>query len=140
MDTKKVIEKLVKIAIKQQQIINKLAQATPGLPPDSLPTSKVDMGEGGQLRAPAAPTAPQSLRPATPKHMNAKDAVLAKLKQNPAPGAYQINVDPGSKTITIKVRKGTANSAQPKLEAAVQAAKQDMTLSSDWKLLIAEDR
>jgi len=58
MDTKKAIEQLIKIAIKQQQIISKLAQQ--GLPPDADPRSKIDMGEGGQLRGqtqdPAAAT------------------------------------------------------------------------------------
>jgi len=59
MDTKKAIEQLIKIAIKQQQIISKLAQQ--GLPPDADPRSKIDMGEGGQLRAPSEAPPAQDL-------------------------------------------------------------------------------
>ena len=50
MDTKKVLETLVKIAGNQQKIILKLAQAQ-GLPPDSLPTSQVTMTDNQQPKA-----------------------------------------------------------------------------------------
>jgi len=45
MDSRKVIEKLIKIAENQQKIIMKLAQAQ-GLPPDTLPGGQVSF-EGG---------------------------------------------------------------------------------------------
>lgn len=48
MDSKKVIEKLVKIAENQQKIIAKLVQAQQGLPPDALPSSKIDFDSGGK--------------------------------------------------------------------------------------------
>jgi len=63
MDSKKIIETLVKIASNQQKIIHKLAQQQ--LPPDSLPTSQVGVS-GGHPQAPAAPPPATSLAPNKP--------------------------------------------------------------------------
>jgi hypothetical protein len=60
MDSKKILESLVKIANSQQKIIHKLAQQT--LPPDSLPSSHVGV-EGGHSAPPVSPTPPASLKP-----------------------------------------------------------------------------
>lgn len=61
MDSKKVLEKLIKIAENQQKIIMKLAQAQ-GLPPDSLPNSGTTFG-GGKEAPTASEPPPQSLEP-----------------------------------------------------------------------------
>jgi hypothetical protein len=68
MDSKKIIEKLVKIAHNQQKIIHKLAQA---LPPDSLPTSGTTYTPGS-VPGPAPAPAPTSAKPAAPTHTEAK--------------------------------------------------------------------
>ncbi len=68
MDSKKVIEKLVKIAENQQKIILKLAQAQ-GLPPDALPTGGATFGGGHE--------APLSHEP-PPAHLDP-----AKTQKNP---------------------------------------------------------
>lgn len=62
MDSKKVLEKLLKIAENQQKIIMKLAQGQ-GLPPDALPSSKVEMG-GGHDATLSHETIPTPLKPA----------------------------------------------------------------------------
>lgn len=72
MDSKKVLEKLLKIAENQQKIITKLAQA---LPPDSLPTSQVSM-TGGHSQAPASQPPPQDLKPKSVQHQDLQTMVL----------------------------------------------------------------
>ena len=62
MDSKKVLQKLLKIAENQQKIIMKLAQA---LPPDSLPNSQVSVTDN-QKPAPPTDTPPADLKPASP--------------------------------------------------------------------------
>lgn len=61
MDSKKVLQKLLKIAENQQKIIMKLAQAQQGLPPDSLPNSQVSVTDN-QKPAPPTDTPPADLR------------------------------------------------------------------------------
>lgn len=70
MDSKKVIEKLIKIADNQQKIIMKLAQAQ-GLPPDSLPTSSVNVGGGYSAQLGSEPP-PTQLDPNKTVHQPAK--------------------------------------------------------------------
>lgn len=70
MDEKKVIAKLAEIVQKQQKIIMKLAQAQ-GLPPDSLPTSSVQVG-GGHPAQLSGETPPTKLEPAKVVHQPAK--------------------------------------------------------------------
>jgi hypothetical protein len=78
MDSKKIIEKLVRIAHSQQKIIHKLAQQA--LPPDSLPTSGTTFPPG-QSVPPVVPPAPVPLKPAEPTKTEAK-AIIDNL---PAP-------------------------------------------------------
>jgi hypothetical protein len=61
MDEKKVIAKLAAIVANQQKIIMKLAQ-TQGLPPDSLPTSSVNVGGGHEMQTGGQPP-PDKLDP-----------------------------------------------------------------------------
>lgn len=70
MDEKKVIAKLAEIVQKQQKIIMKLAQAQ-GLPPDSLPTSSVNVGGGHPAQLSDQPP-PTKLDPAKVQHEPAK--------------------------------------------------------------------
>lgn len=70
MDSKKVLEKLLKIAENQQKIILKLAQAQ-GLPPDALPTSSVNVG-GGHAAPESSQPPPTKLEPAKIEHEPAK--------------------------------------------------------------------
>lgn len=68
MDSKKVIEKLIRIAENQQKIIMKLAQA---LPPDSLPSGGATIGGGKEHQLGSEPP-PQHLDPAKTVHQPAK--------------------------------------------------------------------
>jgi hypothetical protein len=69
MDSKKIIEKLVKIAHNQQKIIHKLAQA---LPPDSVPTSSSAYTPGAPPSPAPAPTPGAAVPGAAPTHTEAK--------------------------------------------------------------------
>ena len=60
MDSKKVLQKLLKIAENQQKIIMKLAQQQ-GLPPDSLPNSQVSVTDNSQPKPPTE-TPPASMK------------------------------------------------------------------------------
>ena len=82
MDSKKVIETLVKIAVKQQKIINKLAQAQ-GLPPDAVSTSKVTF-EGGKAKPAATPPPPTGLDPTKTQKTPAKAFIEAMTPQQQA--------------------------------------------------------
>jgi len=80
MDSKKVLEKLLKIAANQQKIITKLAQQQ-GLPPDSLPNSQVSVTDNQQPKPPTE-TPPADLKPASPSKTPSKllfDTVNAKM-------------------------------------------------------------
>ena len=80
MDSKKVLEKLLKIAENQQKIITKLAQA---LPPDALPTSGTTFG-GGHSAPPASQPLPQKLEPVKIEHQPAKVFLEAMTPQQKA--------------------------------------------------------
>jgi hypothetical protein len=60
MESKKIIEALVRIANNQQKIIHKLAQQ---LPPDSTPTSGTTFEPGVAPASPAAPPLPTKAQP-----------------------------------------------------------------------------
>ena len=78
MDSKKVLQKLLKIAENQQKIIMKLAQ---GLPPDSLPNSQVSVTDNEQPKPPTD-TPPAEYKPSSPSKVPSKllfDTVSAKL-------------------------------------------------------------
>jgi len=64
MDSKKVLQKLLKIAENQQKIIMKLAQDK-GLPPDSLPNSQVSVTDNSKVAPPTDPP-PTDLKPNKP--------------------------------------------------------------------------
>ncbi len=70
MDTKKVLEKLLKIAENQQKIILKLAQ-TQGLPPDSLPSGQATIGGGKEHQLGTDPP-PGQLQPDAPTKVPSK--------------------------------------------------------------------
>ncbi len=80
MDSKKVIEKLIRIAENQQKIIMKLAQA---LPPDSLPNSGSTFG-GGHEAAPVSEPAPTKLEPTKVEKTPAKVFIEAMSPQQKA--------------------------------------------------------
>jgi hypothetical protein len=69
MDSKKIIEKLVKIAHNQQKIIHKLAQQA--LPPDSVPTSS-SAYTPDVPPAPSPAPSPTGVNPGAPTHTEAK--------------------------------------------------------------------
>lgn len=103
MDSKKVLEKLLKIAEQQQKIITKLAQA---LPPDSLPTSQVSMTDG-KTQAPASQPPAQDLKPRQLPHQDVQAMVLAanpKLSGAVASVAYGA---PGQITVSFKPNQAT---------------------------------
>jgi hypothetical protein len=99
MDSKKVIEKLLKIAANQQKIIMKLAQAQ-GLPPDSLPNSQVSMTPG-QAAPPASQPPPQSLEPNKVQKTPAK-ALLEALPPNVRAGIVNIEAHGGDMLVKFK--------------------------------------
>jgi hypothetical protein len=113
MDSKKVIEKLIKIAENQQKIIVKLAQQA-GLPPDSLPTSQVSMTEGQHAPTPTQPP-PQDLKPRTLTHQSLQAMVLGanpKLSNAVASIAY---AGPGQINVSFKPGQAT----QPNYDAVL---------------------
>jgi len=83
MDSKKVLQKLLKIAENQQKIIMKLAQNQAGLPPDSLPNSQVSVTDNSQTKPPVEPP-PAESKPSQPTRTPSKalyDALTPALKQ-----------------------------------------------------------
>ena len=62
MDSKKVLQKLLKIAENQQKMIMKLAQDKGALPPDSLPNSQVSVTDNSKP-APPTDTPPAGSKP-----------------------------------------------------------------------------
>jgi hypothetical protein len=125
MDSKKVIEKLIKIAENQQKIITKLAQQA-GLPPDSLPTSQVSMS-GGQHQAPPSPPSPQDLKPRTLPHQDLQSMVLGanpKLSGAVASIAY---AGPGQINVSFKPGQAT----QPNYDAVLATVQK---LENDQKI------
>lgn len=82
MDSKKVLEKLLKIAENQQKIIVKLAQQQ-GLPPDALPTGGATIGGGKEHQLGSEPP-PQHLDPTKIEHQPAKVFLEAMTPQQKA--------------------------------------------------------
>jgi hypothetical protein len=119
MDSKKVIETLLKIAANQQKIIMKLAQAQ-GLPPDSLPNSQVSQTEG-KAPQPAAPPPPTSLEPTKTQKTPAK-ALLEALP--PAVRQTLVNAEVHGGDMVIKFQPGKAT--QPNYDAVFKTL-QDLT-------------
>jgi hypothetical protein len=107
MDSKKIIEALVKVANNQQKIIHKLAQqALPPLPPDSLPTSKVEVTPGKEAPAPSQPP-PISLKPHVP-HEDATKAIVSALGDFYGKSLSGISVDPTKNQVNVSFRPGHA--------------------------------
>lgn len=97
MDTKKILQQLIKIAEKQQEIIKKLAQPAP-----STPESQTTTFTPGQTQGKAAPP------PATPLNSNApKSGAEDQVIRNSLPATLQaavadIKVVPGQVNVTFK--------------------------------------
>lgn len=122
MDSKKVLQKLLKIAENQQKIIMKLAQ---GLPPDSLPNSQVSVTDN-QKPAPPTDTPPAEMKPSAPSKTPSKllfDTVNTKMPGvlrhvNPPRGnEMQLVFAPGKMTqpnydAVLNVYQGLLNSNQ----------------------------
>jgi hypothetical protein len=104
MDSKKVIEQLIKIAEKQQRAIEKLAQA---LPPDSLPTSGISYVPGKDPTPPAAPP-PTGAAPAAPSKREA-ETILTSLPANLK--AVVANVEVHGSAVYITFQPGKASQA-----------------------------
>lgn len=120
MDTKKVLEKLLKIAENQQKIIMKLAQqGQQGLPPDSLPNSQFTIGDPKPQHV-NAPPPPTSMPIAAPKHMSAGDTIRSKLDPQSAAAVALIRVRPGKPFTVEYIGKGRFD--QNKLEDAIAKA------------------
>jgi hypothetical protein len=120
MDSKKVLEKLLRIAANQQKIIMKLAQAQGELPPDSLPNSQVSMTEG-QGAPPAAAPLPQRLDPAKTMKTPAK-ALLEALA--PAVRQTVVTIEAHGGDMLVKFQPGKAT--QPNYDAILKTL-QDLT-------------
>ena len=123
MDTKKVLEKLLKIAENQQKIIMKLAQTQQGLPPDSLPNSQVTFTDSGNKNKPASPP-PTPLPINQPKHVAPGDAIKAKLDPQSAGLVALVRVRGGNPFNVEYVSKGKVIN-QAKLEDAIALATQN---------------
>ncbi len=98
MDSKKVLEKLIKIAENQQKIIMKLAQAQ-GLPPDSLPNSQVSMTDNQTPKA-STDTPPAENKPSTYTRTPSK-SLYDNLPPNVKPAVRHINPPSGNEMKVI---------------------------------------
>lgn len=107
MDSKKVIEKLLKIAANQQKIIMKLAQA---LPPDSLPNSQVSQTEGHGA-PPAAEPPPTSLKPGAPSKVPSQTLYTALAGDPKLKAAVRHVNPPAGNDMTVLFNKGQLNQA-----------------------------
>ena len=125
MDSKKVIEKLLRIAANQQKIIMKLAQAQ-GLPPDSLPNSQVSMTEG-QGAPPATQPPPQSLEPTKTQKTPAKAFYEAMTPQQKG----MLVGGPEAQGSDMKVRFKPGQATQPNYDSLLKLLQ---TLTSQNKI------
>jgi hypothetical protein len=99
MDSKKIIEKLVKIAHNQQKIIHKLAQA---LPPDSVPTSGTTYTPGVSPSPAPAPTPGNAVPGTAPTHTEAK-AIINSLPADVKSQLVNLEVHNGQVMVKWKV-------------------------------------
>ena len=118
MDSKKVIEQLIKIAEKQQRVIEKLAQA---IPPGSLPTSGVSYVPGKDPTPPAAPP-PTPVAPAPPSKREA-ETILTSLPANLKPAVKNVEVHGNGVYVTFQPGKAT----QPVYDAVKNLVQQLQT-------------
>lgn len=133
MDSKKVIEKLIKIAEKQQKIIEKLAQQA-GLPPDSLPTSSVDMS-GGHPAPVSAPPPPADLKPHTPKQFGGEGQVIMQaLPPNVQAVVNSIQVSSGAVNVSFKAGGATQANYNVVLNAVKQLQASGKLMGSSYKV------
>ena len=98
MDTKKVLQLLVRIADKQQKIINKMAQANTDLVVQDRP----------QGAAPGQPP-PQHLQPGPTSHADPAQALLAALPPNVKATVNSIKVE--GPDMHVQFQPGKANQA-----------------------------
>lgn len=107
MDSKKIIETLVKIANNQQKIIHKLAQQA--LPPDALPSGKVEVTEG-KHQAPA--TDPKTGTPgAQLVHKDPATALTQALGQFYNKALNGLSVDVNKHEVNVSFKPGAATQA-----------------------------
>jgi hypothetical protein len=129
MDSKKIIEKLVKIAHNQQKIIHKLAQA---LPPDSVPTSGTSYNPGpppGPVPAPA----PTGASPGAPTHTEAK-AIINSLPADVKNQLVTLEVHNGQ--VMVKWKAPVSDAAFNAVTKTVQNLQQQNVLpGSNYKVV-----
>lgn len=114
MDTKKVLNQLLKIAENQQKIIMKLAQSQ--LPPDTLPTSQVGVS-GGHAKPVSQEPPPQKLDPSKQQHVELQKKVLS---VNPKLSGVIASLTYGTQgTINVSFKPGQAT--QSNYDAVVAA-------------------
>lgn len=118
MDSKKVIETLIKIARQQQQIIQKLAQQQ-GVPAGSLPNSTIEFG-GGHSPAPNAATPPNALRPNQPDLHEGKTLIAALQKAGVKFNPQLVRVTPTE--VHVRFEQGQDTDANWKAFMAVVQA------------------
>jgi len=113
-NSKKIIEKLVKIAEKQQAIINKLAQSA--------------------FNPTGTEPPPAESKPNMPAHMQPADALKAKIKANPAlaAGVVDVQPDPRKQELTVIFQRGKSRALWNAALAAKKQAEQDQTLLPGW--------
>lgn len=107
MDSKKVIEKLIKIAENQQKIIMKLVNAQ-DLPPDALPNSQVSF-EGGKAAPPTSQPPPTALDPN--KAVKQPNVVFYNAMNDAQKGLLAFAPTFDSRGINIKFKPGKATQA-----------------------------
>ena len=117
MDSKKVIEKLLKIATNQQKIIMRLAQ---GLPPDSLPNSQVSVTDS-QGKPAATETPPASYKPAPTQKTPARTLLEA---LPPAVKQTIVNIEARGNELLIRFHPGKGT--QPNYDTVLRVL-QDLT-------------
>ncbi len=138
MDQKKVIEKLIKIAENQQKIIQKLAQAQ-GLPPDALPTSQVQMGEGHGA-APASQPPPEKLNPGQPKPTQTQSEgqmIMSALPANVAKAISNIAVTAGNVNVSFAPGGATQANYDAVLKAVQSLQQANKLPGSNYKVHVA---
>lgn len=106
MESKKILEALAKIATNQQKILHKLAQA---LPPDSLPTSKVEVTDGHQAGQVSEP--PANDLSAKLQHQDPTKAIVSALGDFYTKTLNGLSVDASKNQVNVSFRAGQATQA-----------------------------
>ncbi|CAM6006397.1 unnamed protein product [Sphagnum balticum] len=126
MDSKKIIEKLIKIAENQQKIINKLAQNQPS--------------EVHTTFTPGATTTPKPTPPAAGMHPNVATknlpagAILAKLPPAVISLLTGSQIEVHDKTITALVKPGQSDQVLDHIQQIVQNVAQQVLPPGQYKV------